>query len=42
MIRFEDWTGLGCDTPRLHQKEIIVEQIMVGDQDEELPSTRSK
>jgi hypothetical protein len=35
MIRIENRTGRGCDTPRLHQKEIVMVIEMPGDSDEE-------
>ena len=35
MIRIEYRTGRGCDTPRLHQKEIGMEEMISGDSDEE-------
>ena len=38
----ERHTGRGCNTPRLHQKEIIVEQVLMGGQDEEPSSTKGK
>ncbi len=41
-MRIESRTGRGCDTPRLHQKEISVEQILIGGCDEEPLSTRGK
>jgi len=42
MKQIESRTGRGCDTPRLHQKEISVEQILIEGQDEEPSSTRAK
>jgi len=42
MKQIERHTGRGCDTPRLHQKEISVEKILLGGQDEEPLSTRGK
>ena len=42
MIRIERRTGHGCNSHRLHQKEIKVEVEFLGDQDEEPPSTRGK
>ena len=42
MIRIDNWTGPGGSTPRLHQKEISVEQVVMGGQDEEPLSTRGK
>ncbi len=41
-MRIESRTGRGCDTLRLHQKEISVEQILLGVCDEEPLSTRGK
>ena len=35
MIRIENRTGRGCNTPRLHQKEIIMVMELSGDSDEE-------
>ena len=42
MMRIEHRTGRGGSTHRLHQKEISVDMIIKGDQDEEPLSTRSK
>ena len=42
MKQTENCTGRGCDTHRLHQKEISVEQILLGGCDEEPHSTRDK
>ena len=42
MIRIDNWTGRGGSTHRLHQKEISVDNILKGDQDEEPLSTRGK
>jgi len=42
MRQIERQTGLGGSTQRLHQKEISVEKILLGGQDEEPLSTRSK
>ena len=41
-MRIERRTGHGCNSHRLHQKEISVEQILIGGQDEEPLSTRGK
>ena len=41
-MRIERRTGHGCNSHRLHQKEISVEQILMGGQDEEPSSTRGK
>ena len=38
----ERQTGRECNSPRLHQKEIGVEQILIGEQDEDPLSTRGK
>ena len=35
MIRIEYWTGRGCNSLRLHQKEIGMEDMISGDSDEE-------
>jgi len=35
MIRIENRTGRGCNTPRLHQKEIGMKEMISGDSDEE-------
>ena len=42
MMRIERRTGQGCNSLRLHQKEISVEQILIGECDEEPLSTRRK
>ena len=42
MIRIEDCTGRGCNSLRLHQKEIRMDNYLLGDQDEEPFSTRGK
>ena len=43
MIRIEKRTGRGCNTLRLHQKEISVEKELLEGQDNEEPlSTRGK
>jgi len=42
MKQIEIRTGRGCNTPRLHQKEIVVDKFILGGQDEEPSSTRSK
>ena len=42
MMRIEHRTGRGGSTHRLHQKEISVDNIIKGDQDEEPLSTRGK
>ena len=42
-MRIERRTGRGCDSPRLHQKEIFMtfSEILLGDQDEEPSSKKS-
>ncbi len=41
MIRIENRTGRGCDTPRLHQKEIVMKTEISGDSDEESSSKKN-
>jgi len=42
MMRIERRTGRGCNSLRLHQKEIIVEKELQGYDNEEPPSPRGK
>ncbi len=39
MMRIENRTGRGCDTPRLHQKEIVMKTEISGDSDEAVTPT---
>jgi len=41
MIRIEYRTGRGCDTRRLHQKEIGMKEMISGDSDEESSSKKN-
>ena len=41
MMWIESRTGRGCNPPRLHQKEISVEQMISGDSDEESSSKKN-
>ena len=42
MMRIEKRTGRGCNSLRLHQKEINVEKELEGQDNEEPPSPRGK
>jgi len=42
MIQIERRTGLGCNSQRLHQKEISVEHATTGEDNEDPLSPRGK